>query len=40
MEYYPAIKRNDILPTVTMWMDLEGIVLSGVKLDRKKTNII
>ena len=28
MEYYSAIKNNKILPFVTVWMDLENIVLS------------
>ena len=28
MEYYPAIKKNEILPFVTTWMDLEGIMSS------------
>ena len=27
-EYYSAIKKNEILPLATMWMDLEGIMLS------------
>ena len=30
MEYYPAIKKNKILPSVTTWMDLEGIMHSEV----------
>ena len=30
MEYYAAIKRNEILPFVTMWMELEGIMLSEI----------
>ena len=30
MEYYSAIKKNEILPFVTMWMDLEGITVSKV----------
>ena len=29
MEYYSAIKRNEILPFSAMWMDLETIMLSG-----------
>ena len=33
-EYYPAIKNNEILPFVTTWMDLEGIMLS--EIDRKR----
>ena len=28
VEYYSAIKKNEILPFVTTWMDLEGIMLS------------
>ena len=27
MWYYSAIKKNEILPLVTMWMELEGIML-------------
>ena len=27
MEYYSAIKRNEILPFATTWMELEGIML-------------
>ena len=30
MEYYSAIKKNEILPFVTMWLDLEGITVSKV----------
>ena len=30
MEYYSAIKKNEIMPFVTTWMDLEIIVLSEV----------
>ena len=36
MEYYLAIKKNKILPFVTTWMDLEGIVLGEVS--QRKTN--
>ena len=28
LEYYSIIKIKDILPFVTTWMDLEGIMLS------------
>ncbi|KAF0872031.1 LORF2 protein, partial [Crocuta crocuta] len=28
MEYYLAIKKNEILPFAAMWMELEGILLS------------
>ena len=30
MEYYSAIKNNEILPSATTWMDLEGIMLSDI----------
>ena len=30
VEYYSAIKKNDILPFATTWMDLEGIMLSEI----------
>ena len=30
MEYYSAIKKNEILPFATTWMDLEGIMLSEI----------
>lgn len=29
-EYYAAIKKNNILPYVTTWMDLEGVMLSAI----------
>ena len=38
MEYYPAIKKNEILPFATMWMELESIMLS--EISQRKTNII
>ena len=30
MEYYLAIKKNEILSSVTTWMDLEGITPSEI----------
>ena len=30
MEYYSSIKKNEILPIVTTWMTLEGIILSEI----------
>ena len=30
IEYYSAMKENEIMPFATPWMDLEGIMLSEV----------
>ena len=30
MEYYSAIKENDIMPFATTWMELETLILSEV----------
>ena len=38
VEYYPAIKKNEILPFATTWMELEGIMLS--EISQRKTNIL
>ena len=38
MEYYRAIKKNEIMPFAATWMDLETIILSEVS--QRKTNII
>ena len=38
MEYYLAIKKNEILPFATTWIELEGIMLS--EISQRKTNII
>ena len=35
MEQYLAIKKKEILPFVTTWMDLEGIMLSEVSQTEK-----
>ena len=37
-EYSSAIKKNEILPYATTWMELEGIMLS--EISQRKTNII
>ena len=34
MEYYPAIKKNEIMPFVATWLDLEMIILSEVRKRR------
>ena len=38
MEYYSAIKKKEILPFASMWMELEGIMLSEVS--QRGTKII
>ena len=38
MEYYSAIKKNEIMPSAETWKDLEIIILSEVR--ERKTNII
>ena len=35
MEYYSAIKKNEILPFATMWMELEGIMLREISESEK-----
>ena len=34
-EYYSAIKKKEILPFVTMWVDLESIMLSEINHPEK-----
>ena len=38
MEYYSAIKLNEIMPVAAKWMELEPLILSEVR--KRKTNII
>ena len=38
MEYYSAIKKNEVRPFAATWMDLEGIALS--EISQRKTNIV
>ena len=35
MEYYLAIKKNEILPFAATWMDLESIMLSEISQTEK-----
>ena len=35
MEYYSAIERKEIVPFVTTWMNMEGIMLSEISQTEK-----
>ena len=35
MEYYLAIRKNEIMPFAATWMQLETIILSGVNQKEK-----
>ena len=37
MKFYPAIKKNEILPFPAKWMNLESVIMSEV---RQRRNII
>ena len=38
IEYYAAIKKNEIMPFLATWMDLEIIILN--KVSQKETHTI
>ena len=38
MEYYPAIKKNKIMPFAATWMELDILILSEVR--KRKMNTI
>ena len=41
MEYYSAIKKNDIMPFAATWMELETLILSEISQKEKdKYNMI
>ena len=40
MEYYSAIKKNEIMPFAATWMDLEIVILSEVSQTQKDKYMI
>ena len=36
MEYYSAIKKNEIMPCAATWMDQETVTWTEVKSDRER----
>ena len=37
LEYYPAIKKNEIVPFAATWMDLESVILSEARQRRRNS---
>ena len=35
MEYYLAMRKNEIMPFAATWMELEGIMLSEISQSKK-----
>ena len=40
MEYYTAVKKNEITPSAATWRDLEMIILSEVSQRKNKYHMI
>jgi hypothetical protein len=40
MEFYSAMKKNEILSFTSKWMDLENIILSEVSPAQKAKNLV
>ena len=38
IEYYSAIKKNEIMPRAATWMELETLILNEVR--KRKTNTV
>jgi hypothetical protein len=39
MEFYSAMKKNEILSLASKWMELDNIILSEVSQDQKTKNL-
>ena len=39
MEYYLAMRKNEIWPFVAMWMEVESVMLSEISHTRKTDTI-
>ena len=37
MEYYLAMRKNEIMPFAAMWMEMEGIMLNEINQSEKDT---
>ena len=37
MEYYSFIKKDEIFPFATIWVDLKGIMISEISQRKKNT---
>ena len=40
MQYYSATKKNEVMPFIATWTDLESIILSGINQTEKKISCI
>lgn len=40
MEYYTAIKQNEIMPFAATWMDLKIVIMGGVSQTDKEKHMI
>ena len=39
MKYYSAAKKNEIMSFAATWMDIQGIMLSEIKVRQRKTKL-